>query len=56
MFEGSVLSNLSFKKGCDKSYLRNMDTLQQAHTREKIMWIQFATDLHTREKTKRVKQ
>ena len=33
MFEGSVPSNLSFKKGCDESYLKNMHTLQQAHTK-----------------------
>ena len=52
MFEGSVPSNLSFKKGCDKSCLKNMDTLQRAHTKEKTlhMWIQFATDSHTRDK------
>ena len=37
MFEGSVPSNLSFKKGCDKSCLKNMDTLQEAHTREKTL-------------------
>ena len=52
MCEGSVPSNLSFKNGCDKSCLKNMDTLQQAHTKEKTlhMWIQFTTDSHTRDK------
>ena len=52
MFEGSVPSNLSFKKGCDKSCLKNMYTLQEAHTREITlhMWTQFATDSHTRDK------
>ena len=52
MFEESVPSNLSFKKGCDKSCLKNMDTLQESHTREITlhMWIQFATDSPTRDK------
>ena len=43
MFEGSIPSNLSFKKGCDKSCLKNMDTLQEAHTREKTLHM-YITD------------